>query len=274
MDPRLDTIIRGLIGAGRSRRKTATARAMAKATEGIPLGHSYLPIAVDQEAAREYDSRAKQWIALVTRAVTGAGFTWTSDRAIEVGHLLRTELLVDWEELIGLIRSKTKARGDGRMQELDAANDRVQAEFPHELDLLVLAQDRSRVPIDEQLAAPRYAAVCLAWKKATDLLNASQPDFPNAAKDAVAAVEQLARVVTAMPSATLGDAIKVLRGSGRIQAPLLKGIEEIWGWASDTPSVRHGASATLVVDGTAARYIAAQSEAAIALLLSTDLTSA
>ena len=70
--------------------------------------------------------------------------------------------------------------------------------------------------------------------------------------------------------ATLGDAIKNLRGSGRIQAPLLRGIEEIWGWASGTPGVRHGSAPALTVDASTARYIVAQSEAAIALLLSTD----
>jgi len=270
MDPRLDTIIRGLIRAERSRRKTPTARAMAKVTEGVPAGHSSFPIALDQEAAREYDSRGKGWIALVKRAVTDAGLTWTAERAAEVGHLLETEFLVDWEELVELVRNRTKARGDGRIQELEAASSRIQAEFPHELNLLVLAQDRGRIPIEEQLAAPRYAAVLQAWRKARNLLDAPQPDYPNAAKEAVSAVEQLARTVIAKPSATLGEAIKDLRSSGRIQAPLLKGIEEIWGWASDTPSVRHGASSALVVDGSTARYIVAQSQAGIALLLSTD----
>ena len=270
MDPRLDTIIRGLIRAERSRRRTPTARAMAKATEGVPSGHSYLPIALDQEAAREYDSRAKQWIALVKRAVTDAGFAWTAERAKELSHLLEAEILLDWEELVELVRKRLNARSDGRIQELEAASNRVQAEISHELNLLVLAQDRGRVPIEEQLVAPRYAAVQMAWRKARDLLDAPQPDYPNASKEAVSAVEQLARIVTGKPSATLGDAIKDLRSSGRIQAPLLKGIEEIWGWASDTPSVRHGASAALMVDESTGRYIVAQSLAAIALLLSVD----
>ncbi len=214
MDPRLDNIIRGLIRAERSRRKIPTARAMAQVVEGIPAGHGYRPIAIDQEAAREYESRAKQWIALVKRAVAEADVTWTADRASEAGHLLETELLVDWEKLVELVRNRTSAHGDGRIQELEAAKNRFQAEFPHELDLLVLAQDRNRIPLEEQLRAPRYTAILLAWRKAKDLLDGSQPDFPNAAKEAVSPVEQLARVVTAKPSATLGDAIKDLRTQG------------------------------------------------------------
>ena len=49
-----------------------------------------------------------------------------------------------------------------------------------------------RVPVLEQLGSPRYAAVLLARSRARDLLDASPPDYANAAKEAVSAVEQLA----------------------------------------------------------------------------------
>ena len=218
MDPELEAIIRGMIGAERSRRKTPTARAMVQVTEGVSIGHSYFPIALDQEAAREYEDRAKQWLGIVRRVVSESGSTWTPERASDLRQLLTAELLVDWEELVALLRSKTAARGDGRMVELEAAKDRVRTGFPHELELLVLAQDRGRVPMAEQLTAPRYLPVLLAWRKARSLLDGPQPDYPNAAKEAVSAVEQLARVVTGQATATLGDAIKDLRAAGRMNA--------------------------------------------------------
>lgn len=269
MDSRLEKILRGLIAAERSRRQLPVASAVAKAIERIPPGHGYYFVAVDLEAAREYDLRAKQWIELAKRVLDEAGFAWTTARAAEVESFLASELIADSNELVGLIRSRTQGRGNARMTELDSATQRVRAEIPHQLDLLVLAQDRNRVPVAEQLLAPRYAAVRAAWSKALDLLDAPQPDYSNAAKDAVGAVEQLARLVVGEPAATLGDAIKALRGSGRVEPPLLKGIEEIWGWASDTPSVRHGASA-VQLDSVKARYIVDQATAAIALLLSLD----
>ncbi len=272
MDDQLERIIRGMIGAERDRRKIPTARAMAQIKEEIPSGHGYLPIALDGEAAREYDTRAKLWIGIAKRAVSEGGFTWTKERATDTGHLLDTELLVDWEELVELLRSLTRGRSGAQMDQLDGAKNRVQAELAHELDLLVLGEDRSRIPVREQLAAPRYSAVLTAWHKARTHVDGTPPDYANAAKDAVAAVEQLARIVTGKPTVTLGDAIKELRGSPRIQAPLLKGIEEIWGWASNTAGVRHGAAPTLTVDASTARYIISQSDAALALLLSIDVT--
>jgi len=243
---------------------------MLQATEGVNVGHSYYAIAIDQQAAQEYETRANKWLEIAKRAVSESGVAWTRDRAAEVAHILSTELLVDWEELVALLRAKNAARGNGRMAELDGAKDRTQAELPHQFELLVLAQDRGRIPIAEQLLAPRYEAVIHARRKARSFLDGPQPDYPNAAKEAVSAVEQLARIVTGKPAATLGDAIKELRAEGRVQAPLLKGLEELWGWTSDTPGVRHGASSVLIVDAAAARYIVAQGDACIGLLLSVD----
>lgn len=270
MDDRLQSIIRGLVSGERSRRKDIAARSMAQVVEGIPMGHGRLPLVVDREAAAEYELRAKQWLAIATRVVRESGATWTQGRAQQIESAIRLELIADWEELVELVRSRTRAAGNGRIEQLEAAKHRMESDIHHELELLVLAQDVSRVPIDEQLASPRYASVLLALKKARLALNEQTPDSPNAAKDAVSAVEQLARIVTESPTATLGEAIRQLRGAGRVQAPLLDGVQEIWGWSSSTPSVRHGSTVELVVNLSTARYVLGQAEAAIALLLSVD----
>ena len=149
MDDQLERIICGMIGAERDRRKIPTARAMAQIIEEVPSGHSYRPIALDREAAREYEARAEQWTGIAKRAVSEGGVTWTKERATDIGHLLDTELLVDWEELVELLRRKATGRSEARMDELEGAKNRVQVEFAHELDLLVLAEDRSRMPVRE-----------------------------------------------------------------------------------------------------------------------------
>ena len=84
------------------------------------------------------------------------------------------------------------------------------------------------------------------------------------------AVEQLARIVTGKPGITLGDAIKELQKAGLVEAPLLNGIKEIWGWTSEAPGVRHGSAASATTDAATARYILAQAEAALGLLLAKD----
>lgn len=84
-------------------------------------------------------------------------------------------------------------------------------------------------------------------------------------------MEQLGRIVTSTPSATLGDVVKHLRANETVTPPLLKGLEELWGWTSTTDSVRHGASAdTLSPDET--EYVFALASAALGLLLAKDAT--
>jgi hypothetical protein len=61
----------------------------------------------------------------------------------------------------------------------------------------------------------------------------------------VGAIEQLARIVTASPKAKLGECITTLRKTGRVQPPLLRSIEELWGWTSGEPGVPHGAGAIM-----------------------------
>jgi hypothetical protein len=271
VDSQVEAIVRGLIRGERSRRVLPTARAAADIAEKIPFGHGHRPVTIDRELATQYESRAKEWLAIATRALASAGFAWTDERANDVRHLLDTELVLDWEELVQVARQRAGPKGEARIIELEAAKDRVAGEIANELHLRVIAQDRSRIPVEELLRAPRYAAVSAALSKSKSNFAASPPDLDNAVKEAIGSVEQLARVVTGKPSATLGDSIKELRSSGQVAAPLLKGIEEIWGWSSATPGVRHGGSSG-AADSTTAQYVASLAHAALALLLHADAT--
>lgn len=266
-DPTLTRTICGLIGAERDRRQTPTALAFAQIVESSPAGSSRLSLALDGQAAHEYESRAKEWLAIAKRIVYEGGYVWTRDRVITVGQLIRKELVHDSDQFI---RKRARGPKEPSVQALEAAMNRIEVELGHKLDLLVISEDQSRIPVVEQLQASRYAAVLVARRKAHTFSDGSRPDYHNAAKEAVSAVEQLARIVTGKPEATLGEAINEIRRSQRVQAPLLKGIEEIWGWASNAPGVRHGSAPRLTVDETTARYILKQCDAAMLLLLSSD----
>jgi len=140
----------------------------------------------------------------------------------------------------------------------------------HELQLLGLMQESARVPLDDQLQAPRYAAIHAAWRRAHTSFAESRPDYKPAVLEAVGAVEQLARLVVGKPTATLGDAIRELRKSEIVPSPLLKGIEELWGWSSGEPGLRHGASVDSPVTLDEARYMLTLADASLFLLLSRD----
>jgi len=274
MNDRFEGIIRGIVGTERGRRGATVADAFSKVTntfaKGGALGNSRYPLMLDREGAREYEWRADKWLEIVRDAASVADLPWTAERARDAQRVLESELLADWEDLVDQLRQRATPHNPAKIDELDNAKNLVRARIAHQLDLLVFAEDQTRIPVLEQLGSPRYAAVLLARSRARDLLDASPPDYANAAKEAVSAVEQLARIITRRPTATLGEAIKELRTSSRIQAPLLKGIEEIWAWSSATPGVRHGSSSPMVVNGADARYIVAQSDASLGLLLAAD----
>ncbi|HEY3114756.1 MAG TPA: hypothetical protein VGJ62_13840 [Gemmatimonadaceae bacterium] len=236
-------------------------------TRNGALGQGRYPVTLDQAASGEYELRAKALSDIAKRVFVETETAWTRSAGNSVLHLLELELVTDWDELLDVQRSMVGPGGSIRFDVLEATKNRMRKHIAEELDLLILRQDKTRLPLDDALAAPRYASVRAAWTKADRLFRNSPPDLANAAKEAVGATEQLARILTGNASATLGDAIKHLRNSSRLQAPLLKGLEELWALTSATPGIRHG-GATTPMDPVAAQYVFDLAQAGIRLLLS------
>jgi hypothetical protein len=269
MDENLSRIITAMIGIERTRRNDTLRAAQMGQLERLPPGHGRAFIGLDQLFADDYEARAAHWLTIVRRAFSEATVAWTPETAERANALLATELATDWDQLVkarvAALPGETVVPKGGR---LDYARARAGALVRHEIELSVLAQDRTRIPVAEQLRAPRYAAIHDGWTKAHDFLRQTPPDYSNAAKESVGAVEQLARIITSSPTATLGDCIKTLQRTGGVQPPLLKGIEELWGWTSGEPGVRHGAGDITPAE---AQYVLKLAEAALLLLLSLDV---
>ena len=70
--------------------------------------------------------------------------------------------------------------------------------------------------------------------------NRSKPDYRNAIKEAISAVEYLARKLVGQPT-TLGDALKRIASTGTVDIhPALKGaFSQLYGWTSDGSGIRH-----------------------------------
>lgn len=88
------------------------------------------------------------------------------------------------------------------------------------------------------LQAPRYAASAEQLRKSYRFLNDESPDYPNSAKDAVGALESLARRITG--ASTLGSAIGLLQDRGKIDVPAARILEAIYAYRNRTPGVGHG----------------------------------
>jgi len=105
----------------------------------------------------------------------------------------------------------------------------------------------AKTGLDAALAAPRYAGVRAHLSKSHSFLSQDPPDLANSAKEAICAVEALARLVCNDQSSTLGDLIKKLKAKQDLDPALLKALEGMWGYTSNAPGVRHGGTADLDV---------------------------
>lgn len=86
------------------------------------------------------------------------------------------------------------------------------------------------------------------------LADRNEPDYPNAIKEAISAVESVCVAVTG--HRTLGDALKRLKGAGVTLHPAL---EQAWlkmyGWSSDDGGIRHGGIEAPNADQALAKYV-------------------
>ena len=271
MKPEVRSLVQAMILARRAKRDKMLGIKMAQALEGIPLASSASRVRLDRVCAQELGKRARLWLDAVVRVMSTTHEPWTTAQAQECETLIVDALAEDTRRIGELFAGKFRNEIDPKearslSDELGFAGDHVR----HEMQLLALSEETSRIPLADQLRAPRYAAVAVAWNKASEALGKPGIDTKTVVVESVAAVEQLARLVIGKPTATLGDAIRELRASQRIAAPLLKGFEELWGWTSSEPGFRHGAAAEPPADASEARYVWTVAQGALLLLLARD----
>lgn len=124
--------------------------------------------------------------------------------------------------------------------------------------------------VQEKLQAPRYAAACEHFSKAFDMITGERPDHANAAKEAVAALESLAKVITGKDTGTLDDQINELRKTNRIPQPLDQCMKKVWGYRSQTAGVGHGRIAAPAVSEAEGALVVNLSASFILFLLEID----
>jgi hypothetical protein len=82
----------------------------------------------------------------------------------------------------------------------------------------------------------------------------------------------MARLIVNDGSATLGAALKQFQTKGLIHGALVRCLGGLWGYASNEPGVRHGATTTPKVKPHEAGFVVDSCEAALKLLLEVDRT--
>ena len=94
--------------------------------------------------------------------------------------------------------------------------------------------------LENVLSDDRFAGVNAHLRRALELLgDRHKPDYRNSIKESISAVESLAQVITGRPKATLGDALKGLKGGDKLHPALSDGFSKLYGYTSDADGVRH-----------------------------------
>lgn len=95
--------------------------------------------------------------------------------------------------------------------------------------------------INDAANSNRFSGAGSHIEAAIKLLSARPcPDYRNAIKESISAVESATKVITGLPKATLGDAIKVLKKDEGLHSALLEGFTKLYSYTSDEGGIRHG----------------------------------
>jgi len=123
----------------------------------------------------------------------------------------------------------------------------------------------------DQLLAPRYAAVRAQLVKALEFSSSEGGDFPNAIKEAVCAVESIARVATGRHDSTLGQIVRSLRKEKNIDPTVASTLKSFWSYTSNLSTVRHGGVALPTISETECQVVLDKVRVAIRYFLFRDL---
>lgn len=188
----------------------------------------------------------------------------------------QTALTGKWFEVFELIENFIKAMG--RVH--DDAADVLTPLFDDELsrclvgwrfvgtELVRVDRDEEREALVDALdaSADLTGANHHLSRAMAHLSSRENPDYANAVKEAISAVEAVVGKLTS--EHTLGAGLKKLETAGVSIHPALRlGWDKLYGWASDESGVRHGSIDAASVDQSLAKYMVVASSAFVSYLI-------
>jgi len=158
-----------------------------------------------------------------------------------------------WDEIYSFIEfllsiSRDDVLNSGEFQELsDGINKILEQEISgYRLVNGKFVPITNEVEIEEieqaQLPKNRWKTVSEHISTAVDqAFRRKKPDYRNAIKEAISAVESACRIITGNNKATLGQALKTLEKAGvKLHPAYQEGFSRLYGYTSDEDGIRHG----------------------------------
>lgn len=204
------------------------------------------------------------------RVLDSARVPWTDQVREQVLDRIRSELTVDAAYLEERARNVIVQHGHGFEPFLADESRRVVDAAAAELDMLGLRRLRARSSLGALLQSARYDGPAAHWNAALECREHETPDHLGAAREAIHAVEGLARLVAGEHTATLGDCIKELQKRRMLHPGTIKQLEGLWGVSSAVQGLRHGAAVPTDMSDDELSHITDACEAVGMLLVRLD----
>jgi len=240
------------------------------AVRGGRQGMGYYAQEQKDSCVREIKERIDAiWLAY-RQVITDASVPWTDDLRHDVLERIRALIEQDVPYVEEMARSVIVLYGHGFEVFLHDAKKGMLERITAEIDLFGVKHRPIGAGVILQLQAQPYSGPRQHWIEAQAALRSSPPRFTHAAREAVHAVEGMAKIVAESPNDTLGGCIAVLRKRGVLDAPTAKTLDALWGLVNTIQGIRHGAREVQYLTQARAEHIVGLAEAALKLLLSLD----
>jgi hypothetical protein len=204
------------------------------------------------------------------RVVTEGRLVWTDEVRAEILVTIGRMLDVEVPYVEEMARQVIVGYGHGFAPFLREARPGIEQRVGAEMDLFALQHRPVGASLRDQLQAPRYSGPHQHWLRVDRAMSQSPPDFRGAAREAVNALEGLAKIVADSPTATLGECINKLQTSTRLDGELAKVLVALWKFANTSVGFRHGGHVAPTLTQPDADYVIESCESAAKRLLSLD----
>jgi hypothetical protein len=270
----LASIVDGLLDSALKNRNQDTRVLLQKRLdEAIRAGRQHLGFyAHDQQnlCVHEVNDRVDAIWSSYKRVIVEAGVPWTDDLRQHVLGRINALLDQDVPQLEDMARTVIVPYGHAFALFLSDARGNILQRITVEIDLFAVKYRALGADVILQLQADRYSGPRQHWTEVRAAFQESPPRVTHGAREAIHAVEGMAKIVVDRPDDTLGDCIKILKKREMLDGATAKTLEGLWGLTSSIPGLRHGATEEHVVAQALAEYIVGVAEAALKLLLSLD----
>jgi hypothetical protein len=107
-------------------------------------------------------------------------------------------------------------------------------------DKILEITDSTELGAIEEALETKFRSVSEHLKQSLTLLSDRQnPDYRNAIKEAISAVEAACRIISGNDKATLGDALKQIEAKHQLHPALKGAFNQLYGYTSDAGGLRH-----------------------------------